>query len=78
MALYIPYRGRLIAVETENDPHPDAVCPGDCPACAGRRLSASAPARSAIMENVADAWMIRGRRDGGPDSGSHSPIGTIQ
>jgi hypothetical protein len=58
MAVYIPYRGRLIAVETENDPHPDAVCPGDCPACEAEGHTIC-PRTLRHMENVADAWMVR-------------------
>ena len=58
MALYIPYRGRLIAVETENEPHPDAVCSGHCPACEADGLG-DCPRRIRLMETIADAWMIR-------------------
>ena len=33
MAIYIPFRGRVIAVTTANEPAPHEACPGQCTLC---------------------------------------------
>ena len=57
MAIYIPFRGRVIAVTTANEPAPHEVCPGECMLCVEQGFS-SCPRDTRYMEEIADAWML--------------------